>query len=1141
MRASDPGTADARPPDPPARHAPWWSLADRSIRVKLLAAFLFVSLLPLVLLAYLNDRAARRSLTQAANQSLRAVAQQTAAALDAFLETHLELVATEARHPVLAEHLSAHEEGKPVAPELSELLRGFRKRAQFIASYGLLDLHGVNIADSDPAGVGISEASKRYFQKIVMEKNASPHVSYVEFGEDDRPYLYLSAPVHDGHRVIGVLRARYDANVLQERIVSVGKNALRQSFAILFDENRTILAQGEIPGQKTNIRFKTVALPRSLVESLREQHRLPHWQAKTDPSALSLEAPDLQSGLARVGGPEPYFAAHLGRDDPSLYQGAVAPMEKEQWIVAFFQPHDVFLAPAREQTRITILLGFLLTGGAAALAVGVAQRLARPITRLTTVAQRVAAGELEAQAPVTTADEAGQLAVAFNSMTAQLRSLIRSLEERVAERERAEEALRRNEESLSTTLNSIGDAVIATDTHGRVVRMNPVAERLTGWPLEQALGHPLHEIFRIVNEESRLPVGSPVDQVLASGSVVGLANHTVLIARDGTERPIADSGAPIRSRDGAVEGVVLVFRDVTEERQAQDALRREHDLLQESEARFRLMIDQMPAFLWSNDRDLRFTLSLGSGLTTLRLAPNEMVGRTLFEYFQTHDSGFPAIDAARRALEGESVTYEQEWEGSIFQSYVEPLRDAAGVIVGSIGVALDITERKRFEAQLSHLANHDALTGLYNRHRFEEELKIQLSQANRYLVHGALLWCDLDQFKDINDSLGHRAGDELLIKVATSLREQVRETDILARPGGDEFAVLLPFTGRDEAQQIAARLLDGIRQNPVVAGGKPVRTTASIGIVLYPEHGATSEELLAHADVAMYQAKREGRNRFMVFSGDREWQAQLSSGMERIAHLREALEGDDFQLYLQPIVDIRTGRVARFELLLRLVTEDGRVLAPESFLGIAERFGLMRDIDRWVVARAIRLIGEQWRYGRELHLEVNLSGTAFADLEMLPWIQRELSAVGIDPAHLVLEITETAAVTDLNQASRFIETLKRLGCQFAVDDFGVGFSSFYYLKHLPVDLLKIDGSFIENLPHDPVNQNLVKAMVEMARGLGIQTVAEYVGDAETMAWLRDNGLDYAQGYYIGRPGPAWEVLEACYGPSPSAAVSEAAG
>ncbi|HYG62319.1 MAG TPA: EAL domain-containing protein, partial [Thermoanaerobaculia bacterium] len=451
-------------------------------------------------------------------------------------------------------------------------------------------------------------------------------------------------------------------------------------------------------------------------------------------------------------------------------------------------------------------------------------------------------------------------------------------------------------------------------------------------------------------------------------------------------------------------------------------------------------------------------------------------------------------------------------------------------------VSLDISERKRFEAQLSHLANHDALTGLYNRHRFEEELKLQLSQAHRYLVHGALLWCDLDQFKDINDSLGHRAGDELLIKVATSLREQVRDTDILARPGGDEFAVLLPFTSRDEAQQIATRLLDGIRRNPLIVGGKPVRTTASIGIVLYPEHGATTEELLAHADVAMYQAKHEGRNRSMVFSGDREWQAQLSSGMERVGHLREALEHDLFQLYLQPIVDIRTGEVARFELLLRMLGADGRILTPESFLGVAERFGLMRDIDHWVVSRAIRLIAQQWRQGRDLYLEVNLSGTAFTDLEMLPWIQRELAATQIDPSRLVLEITETAAVTDLSQARRFIETLKELGCQFAVDDFGVGFSSFYYLRHLPVDLLKIDGSFIENLPRDPVNQNLVKAMVEMARGLGIQTVAEYVGDAETMAWLRDAGLDYAQGYYLGRPGPAWQVLEACYGPPSSAAL-----
>ncbi|HYG64424.1 MAG TPA: PAS domain-containing protein, partial [Thermoanaerobaculia bacterium] len=673
------------------RRSPWWSLADRSIRTKLLAAFLFVAILPLGLLTLHNDRASRETLTEVANRSLLDAARQTATSLDAFLEAHLDIVATEARQPVLAQHLASLEEGGPGASQISTLLATFQGRMpEAIASYALLDRRGDNVADTDPRGVGGSEAGNDYFQKV-MKAEGPTHVSRVEFSSDGRPYLTLSAPVRDpGGQAVGVLRARYHASILRDRIAPSEQEKLTgppESFAMLFDERRIVLAHGAIPHfGSEDIRFRTVATAESLVEAMMAQRRLPR-KPKDQIKSLSLDLPDLENGLTGASSQAPYFTARLKRDDPTLYAAAVAKTSREQWTVAFLQPRDAYLQPANEQTRENLLLGLILTGAVAALALAVAERLARPITRLTAVARQVAGGELDAQAPVTSQDEAGQLAAAFNTMTAQLRRLIQSLQDRIAERERAEE-------SLSTTLNSIGDAVIATDTHGRVVRMNPVAERLTGWPMEMAAGQPLHDVFRIVNEDTRLPVVSPVDQVLASGGVVGLANHTVLLARGGSERPIADSGAPIRGREGRIEGVVLVFRDVTEERRAEEALRREHALLRQSEERFRLVIDQMPAFLWSTDRDLRFTLSLGAGLSALGLKPNETVGQTLFDYYQTDDPSFPAIAAAYRALEGESVSFDLEWEGSVFQCYVEPLRDSEGAIVGAIGVPLDISERK---------------------------------------------------------------------------------------------------------------------------------------------------------------------------------------------------------------------------------------------------------------------------------------------------------------------------------------------------------------------------------------------------------------------------------------------------------------
>ncbi|HVT59398.1 MAG TPA: EAL domain-containing protein [Thermoanaerobaculia bacterium] len=604
-----------------------------------------------------------------------------------------------------------------------------------------------------------------------------------------------------------------------------------------------------------------------------------------------------------------------------------------------------------------------------------------------------------------------------------------------------------------------------------------------------------------------------------------------LVGRRGGRRHLMISGAPIFSETGEMQSLIGTCLDLTKRRDAEKALR-------DTEARLRLVIDQLPAVLWSTDLELRLTLAMGAGLADLSLRPNRLLGQDLFTFFQTRDADSSPIAAHRRALEGESVSYEQVWDGKLYRSYVEPLRDAGGAVVGCLGFALDISDQRRHEAQLTHLADHDPLTDLFNRRRFEEELKLQLSQARRFNLSGALLWCDVDRFKNVNDSLGHRAGDELLVKLAASLREQVRETDVLARLAGDEFAVLLPHTLRDEAEALARRLLEAVHGNTVNVGGKPIRTTASIGIALFPEHGLSSEELLARADLAMAQAKQEGRNRFLLFSGERDWQTQLSADMERAERLREAIENDELLIHLQPVIEVASGKVARCELLLRLRGEEGVALPPETFLGIAERFGILRDIDRWVVKQAIRLISDEERRGRRLHLDVNLSGGAFADPTLLSWIENELAAAGILPSCLALEITETAAVTDLGQARKFIDRLRRLGCQFAVDDFGVGFSSFHYLKQLPVDLLKIDGSFIHNLPRDPVNQNLVRAIVEMARSLGVLTVAEYVGDDETLEWLRLHGVDYAQGYHLGRPRPASELLDETL-PAPPAAVAAA--
>jgi diguanylate cyclase (GGDEF)-like protein len=463
-------------------------------------------------------------------------------------------------------------------------------------------------------------------------------------------------------------------------------------------------------------------------------------------------------------------------------------------------------------------------------------------------------------------------------------------------------------------------------------------------------------------------------------------------------------------------------------------------------------------------------------------------------------------------------------DGRAFERYSRPLlRDDQ--VAGRVWSFRDVSERQLFEARLIDMANHDALTGLFNRRRFDEELEAQVARARRYGVGGALLFLDLDQFKDVNDSRGHGAGDELLVALALLLRERLRETDVIARLGGDEFAVLLPHTDAARASLAAQDILDAVRERTFEIGGAPLGITASVGIALYPEHGENAAELLSRADVAMYQAKEQGRNRVRTFSTDTDWQAEIARRMDWQRRIHDALEHERFVLHAQPILDLSSHEVTQYELLLRAVDVDGELVLPGEFLDVAERSGLIREIDRWVVRRAICLIAAQARAGRRLEIEVNLSGQAFSDPTLRQAIQDEIATTGIDPQCLILEVTETAAITNLEEAQRFIRALRALGCRFALDDFGVGFSSFAHLKYLPVDYVKIDGSFIRDLPRSTTDQHLVRAIADIARALGKRTIAEFVNDEATVALLREFGVDFAQGFYIGRPGPRLDAAK----------------
>ena len=467
-------------------------------------------------------------------------------------------------------------------------------------------------------------------------------------------------------------------------------------------------------------------------------------------------------------------------------------------------------------------------------------------------------------------------------------------------------------------------------------------------------------------------------------------------------------------------------------------------------------------------------------------------------------------------------------DGRVIERDSKPHR-LAGESVGRVWCFRDVTKQKRFEHDLQQLADHDALTGLFNRRRFEGELARGVAYAARYGGELAALVLDVDNFKFVNDTLGHKAGDELIQSVAGLLRRRLRTTDVLARLGGDEFALLLPQSDAEGAGRVAQSILEDIRGHVVIVGGRRVSMTVSIGVALLGEaHGdeavSRGDELMVDADLAMYEAKLHGRNRVAVFTADRARQARLQARDTWVDRIRDALDHDGFVLHAQPILDLASGEVSQHELLIRLRDDDGSLIPPSAFLPSAERHDLIQAIDRWVARAAIALIAEHEAAGHELRLEVNLSGKSMGDPELTRLIEHELGRTQINPASLIFEVTETAAIANMDAAQEFADTLVGLGCRFALDDFGTGFGSFYYLKYLPVTYLKIDGEFIERLAGNETDQLMVQAIVQVARGLGKATIAEFVEDAATQQLLRDYGVDYAQGYHVGRPVDAAQLL-----------------
>lgn len=437
-----------------------------------------------------------------------------------------------------------------------------------------------------------------------------------------------------------------------------------------------------------------------------------------------------------------------------------------------------------------------------------------------------------------------------------------------------------------------------------------------------------------------------------------------------------------------------------------------------------------------------------------------------------------------------------------------------------------LAKAEKTEAQLRYIADHDSLTGLLDRRRFRAELDQYVSFTARYGGQGAVMIIDIDGLKAVNDEHGHHAGDNLIRQIAAIMRERVRATDLVARLSGDEFAVLVPQTDTAGALQLGEDLRSQVAESAVPMADAE-SATISVGITMFGgEREVGAEAVLLAADQAMYRAKGEGRNQIALFQDPREPRRHLQRRQTTTARIRDALTHDRLSLHTQPIRSLASGGIERYELLLRMTGENGELLPAASFIETAERSGMVQELDRWVVVRALELLASREQEGSPVSLHVNLSGASVADLSVLEFIERRLDEGEADPSRCTFEITETARVHDYEAAGGFADRLTEFGCQVAIDDYGAGFGPFHYLKQIPFDLIKIDGSFIRDMPNSDADQLTVQAIVQIARGLGKTTIAEFVQDDVTAQMLREYGVDMAQGYHLGRPVDVDEALAA---------------
>ncbi len=777
-----------------------------------------------------------------------------------------------------------------------------------------------------------------------------------------------------------------------------------------------------------------------------------------------------------------------------------------------------FLAQARQRAvRQGILVGLaatLLTFMTLSL---IGYLLTRRLKRLTDASHALADGDFDTPMPSAGRDEVGQLASAFRAMSRQLNTQLSEL--------------RDSEQRFFAIANYTYDLELWIDPGGRTIWVNPSVTRMTGYSPDECLTLPEFPLC-LIYEHDRNEAEQHFRRALSGATGEGYQFR--MARKDGSRFWAAVNWHAIYSRENQFLGIRASIRDISELK-ASEAKALEYLAGAESErARLKALLSAMNLgilFIGTNRRVIyhnpvfNHIWRLPEHTDLIGLNTDAIFTRSACELAKPEDY----LNHIEQVLshQTDADTHEIAMrDGRVVTQLSYAVRDYDARFIGYLWIFEDVTSERQTAEKLLFLAERDSLTGLYNRHRFQSELERILAESGRHGAPSALLYFDLDEFKTINDHFGHTAGDTLLVRVAGEVSGLTRRNEMLFRLGGDEFALLLPSADLVQAEILAERVVYAIAQIPFHFEGQALHISTSLGIALYPAHATDLDQLVACADTAMYQAKQAGKNAWRAYRADLDTTPEMLNRLSWNERLTRALSKDLFELHFQGVFDVRSRQLTHLEALIRLRDEDsGELVAPGLFVPIAEKSHKILEIDRWVLRQAIQLLSERPYIPP---IAVNISGRSFDDPALPGTIADLLREFRVEPARLLIEITETAAVSDLTDAERFIEALKQTGCGVCLDDFGAGFASFAYLKHIRVDTIKLDGMFIRNLPHDHDNQVFVRGMVEVARGLGKRTVAEFVEDEATLNLLAELGIDLAQGYHLDRPQAHHPALNPAY-------------